>query len=55
MSTCNRCNRPLKTQKSIDVGYGPVCKRKHQEAEEEFLKRQVTIDEELEYQEKMRA
>lgn len=55
MSVCKRCNRPLKTQKSIDVGYGPVCKRKHDEAEEEFLKRQVTIDEELNYQEKMRA
>lgn len=55
MSVCNRCNRPLKTQKSIDEGYGPVCKRKHEAAETEFLKLQVTIDEELEYQEKMRA
>lgn len=55
MSTCNRCNRPLKTNKSIKEGYGPVCKRKHEEAEAEFLKRQVTIDEELAYQERLRA
>ena len=55
MSTCNRCDRPLKTSKSINEGYGPVCKRKHEEAEAEFLKRQVTIDEELEFQERLRA
>lgn len=55
MSTCKRCNKPLKTPKSIDDGYGPVCKRKHEEAEAEFLKRQITIDEELEYQKRMRA
>ncbi|MGF7014262.1 DUF6011 domain-containing protein [Ornithinibacillus bavariensis] len=55
MSTCKRCNRPLKTTKSIEVGFGPVCKKKHDEAEAEFLKRQVTIDEELTYQEKLRA
>lgn len=52
---CKRCNRPLKTTKSIDDGYGPVCKRKHEEAEAEFLKRQITLDEELAYQEKLRA
>lgn len=50
MGTCKRCNRPLKTPRSIDVGFGPVCKKKHDEAEAEFLKRQVTIDEELAYQ-----
>lgn len=55
MSTCKRCNRPLRTQKSIDVGYGPICKRKHDEAEEEFLKRQITIDDELAYKEKMKS
>lgn len=55
MSIRKRCNRPLKTQKSIDMGFGPVCKKKHDEAEEEFLKRQITIDEELVHQEKMRA
>ena len=52
---CKRCNRPLKTTKSIDDGYGPVCKQKHEEAEAEFLKRQITLDEELAYQEKLRA
>lgn len=51
MTNCKRCNRPLKTHKSIENGYGPVCKRKNDAAEAEFLKRQVTIDEELEYQE----
>lgn len=55
MSTCKRCNRQLKTQKSIDVGYGPTCKRKHDEAEEEFLKRQITIDDELAYKEKTKS
>ena len=53
MATCKRCNKPLKTPRSIDIGFGPVCKRKHDEAEAEFLKRQVTIDEELAYQEKV--
>lgn len=53
MAICKRCNRPLKTTKSIDNGYGPVCKKKHEEAEAEFLKRQITIDEELSYQEKV--
>ncbi|MEN2468213.1 DUF6011 domain-containing protein [Ornithinibacillus sp. JPR2-1] len=55
MGVCKRCNRKLKTQKSIEVGFGPVCKKKHDEAEAEFLKMQVTIDDELQYQEKMRA
>ncbi|MGY0692640.1 DUF6011 domain-containing protein [Virgibacillus sp. FSP13] len=45
--TCKRCNRKLKTQKSIDKGYGPVCYKKHlqEEAEREFEKNQITIDE----------
>ncbi|GKV55995.1 hypothetical protein NCCP2222_19420 [Sporosarcina sp. NCCP-2222] len=53
MGTCKRCNKPLKTPQSIAVGYGPVCKQKHDEAEAEFLKRQITIDEELAYQERV--
>lgn len=52
MSICNRCNRELKTVLSIKDGYGPVCKRKQAEADAEFEKRQVTIDEVLEYTEK---
>lgn len=53
MGVCKRCNRKLKTQKSIDEGFGPVCKRKHEEAEAEFLKRQVTIDEVIAYEERI--
>ncbi|WP_017379761.1 DUF6011 domain-containing protein [Paenisporosarcina sp. TG-14] len=52
IETCNRCNRKLKTSKSIHVGMGPVCKRKQAEADAEFEKRQVTIYEVLEYTEK---
>lgn len=50
MAICGRCNRKLKTAKSIADGFGPVCKKKHEEAEAEFLKRQITLDEEMEYQ-----
>ncbi len=53
MTNCKRCNRRLKTRKSMEIGFGPVCKRKHDEAEAEFLKKQITIDEELAYQERM--
>lgn len=52
MSNCKRCGRPLKTTRSIERGYGPTCKRKHDEAEAEFLKRQITIDEYAEYEAK---
>ncbi len=55
MSICKRCNRPLEIQKSIDIGFGPVCKKMHDEAEEEFLKLQITVNDELEYQTKMKA
>ncbi|MEK3890225.1 DUF6011 domain-containing protein [Bacillus sp. FSL K6-3431] len=55
MTVCKRCNRPLKITKSIDNGYGPVCKKKHEEAEVEFLKRQITIDEALDYMKKVKA
>lgn len=50
METCGRCGRKLKTQKSIDAGFGPVCKRKHEQelADAEFEKIQVTIDEVIE-------
>jgi len=46
-----RCSKPLKTAKSIEVGLGPVCKKKQDAADAEFAKLQITIDEELEYQE----
>lgn len=48
MANCKRCGKPLKTGKSIDVGYGPVCKRKQDAADAEFEKVQVTIDEVIE-------
>ncbi|KOS64651.1 hypothetical protein AN161_01110 [Lysinibacillus sp. FJAT-14222] len=45
MSSCKRCGRKLKSQKSIDDGMGRRCKKKAtQEAEdEEFIKIQMTI------------
>ena len=52
MITCKRCNKPLKTAHSVKDGYGAICKRKQAEADAEFEKRQVTIDEVLDYQEK---
>lgn len=50
MKLCERCNRQLKSQKSIDVGMGPTCKKKHEaaQAEAEFNKNQITIDEVME-------
>ena len=48
METCGRCGRKLKTAKSIEDGFGPVCKKKHEAEEAEFLKRQITIDEAVE-------
>lgn len=53
MSKCKLCGKTLKTPESIKYGYGPICKRKHEEAEAEFLKRQITLDEELAYQERV--
>lgn len=49
MKLCERCNRKLKSQKSIDVGMGPTCKKKHEaeQAEAEFNKNQITLDEVL--------
>jgi hypothetical protein len=52
METCKRCNKPLKTAQSVKDGYGAICKRKQEAADAEFEKRQVTIDEVLDYQEK---
>lgn len=47
MHLCNRCNRQLKTDKSIALGYGPTCHKKHlqEQADAEFNKNQMTIDE----------
>lgn len=51
---CKRCGRPLKTAESIAKGYGAICKKKKDVADAEFLKIQITIFDEFEYQEKMR-
>lgn len=45
---CKRCGRKLKTQKSIDDGYGPVCKVKQAAADAEFERIQITIDQVIE-------
>jgi len=52
---CKRCSKPLKTLKSIDIGYGPVCKKKQDALDAEFAKLQITIDEEIEYQKRVIA
>ncbi len=54
MAQCERCGRPLKTPQSLKVGFGSICKKKHDAAEAEFLKIQVTIDEELAYLERVK-
>ena len=43
--TCGRCNRPLKTEKSMIAGYGPWCLKKMKEQEQEPPEGQTTIDE----------
>ena len=53
MSKCKLCGKTLKTPESIKNGYGPICKVKQDAADAEFLKLQVTIDEEIEYQERV--
>ena len=51
-ANCKRCGRPLKLAHSVEVGYGPTCKKRHDEAEAEFLKRQITIEEYAEFAKK---
>lgn len=50
MKLCERCNRPLKSEKSMADGMGRVCKKKkaEEEVEAEFERNQLTIDEMLE-------
>lgn len=52
LKICQRCNRKLRSQKSLDEGMGPVCKRKtaEEEAAAELEKNQLTIYEVLEYE-----
>lgn len=53
MELCGRCNRQLKTSKSMGLGFGPVCYKKHQQelADAEFERNQVTIDEVIQHDE----
>lgn len=46
-STCSRCGRKLKDQKSMERGLGPVCYQKYlkEQAEIGFSENQMTIDE----------
>lgn len=53
MAKCKRCKKPLKTSRSIEVGMGPVCKKKQDAADAEFEKKQVTIFEVFEHQQKV--
>ncbi|GLY11385.1 DUF6011 domain-containing protein [Pseudobacillus badius] len=50
MKLCERCNRPLRSVKSMEAGMGPVCKKKQtiEDAEAEFERIQIKIDEVLE-------
>ena len=52
MQQCSRCGRQLKSTKSIDEGYGSVCKKKHERelAQAEFEKNQLTMDEVLSHE-----
>ena len=47
MLQCGCCKRQLKSDKSIELGYGPTCYKKHLQAlaDAEFEKNQITIDE----------
>lgn len=54
MKNCKRCGRPLICVKSVAKEYGPTCKKKQDVADAEFLKIQITIFEEIDYQEKVR-
>ena len=42
---CKICGRVLKSDKSKEMGFGPVCYKKHKQAvaDAEFEKKQVTI------------
>ncbi|WP_438312273.1 DUF6011 domain-containing protein [Sporosarcina sp. FA9] len=42
---CKRCSKPLKTLKSIEIGYGPICVKKQAAEDAEFERIQITLDE----------
>jgi hypothetical protein len=51
MKLCERCNRPLKSEKSMDDGMGRTCKKKQAVEDAEFEKIQVTIDDVIDQKE----
>lgn len=53
MELCGRCNRQLRTSKSMELGFGPVCYKKYQQelADAKFERNQVTIDEVIQHDE----
>ncbi|WP_341320846.1 DUF6011 domain-containing protein [Solibacillus sp. FSL H8-0523] len=57
MQQCARCNRQLKSEKSMELGYGPTCYRKHlkEQADAEFLRNQMTIDEVIQHEERRKS
>lgn len=42
-SSCKRCGKGLKDEKSILLGYGPTCYEKHKEEIKEFYRNQLTL------------
>lgn len=46
IKNCKRCGRQLKTSRSIDREYGPVCYKKHlkEQADAEFERKQMKIE-----------
>lgn len=47
IETCRRCGRELKTEKSIERGFGRVCHKKYLEAQEQigFEENQMSMEE----------
>lgn len=47
IETCGRCGRKLKTAKSIEVGFGPVCHKKYlkEQAQIGFMDNQMSMEE----------
>lgn len=42
--SCGRCGRKLKTEKSKEIGYGPVCHKKVLAAANEVPEGQLNIE-----------
>lgn len=46
IETCRRCGRKLKTEKSIELGFGRVCYQKYLEAQAQigFMDNQMSME-----------